>query len=98
MRAPFQLLTFVALLMFLPSCSGTPRPEPGTRVVYQDVVREVKRPCPVEQPRRPAPLERPLPDNAAGLIDLLTAKLTEWAGDGGYGDQAEAAIDTCTRP
>lgn len=97
MTHPIIKLMLFALLMALPAaCSQTPRPAPGTRVVYQDVVREVQRPCPVAIPQRPAPLARPLPDSPARLVDLLTAKLKEWAGEGGYGDRADAALHTCT--
>lgn len=91
-------VTIFAVALLVPACTRTPPPEPATRVVYQDVVRETKRPCPVERPRRPDRLARPLPDNPAQLIDLLAAKLLEWAGPGGYGDRADAAIETCTKP
>lgn len=96
MRTTHILLFAAALLV--PACARTPPPAPATKVVFQDVIKEVKKPCPVEQPKQPDKLARPLPASPAQLIDLLTAKLTEWAGDGGYGDQASAAIATCLKP
>lgn len=86
---------FLGLLLLLPGCAHAPAPAPGVRVEYRDVVREVERPCPVAVPVRPSPLERPLPSDPARLVDLLTAKLTEWAGEGMYGDKAQAALDRC---
>ncbi|AHE55992.1 hypothetical protein [Sphingomonas sanxanigenens] len=72
-------------------------PSPGIRVETVEVVREVQRPCPVTPPVRPAPLERPLPADAAALAALLGARLAEWAGPGGYGDRAAAALAICTK-
>lgn len=79
-------------LLALAACTT---PEPGVRVEYQEVVKEVLAPCPVTRPERPAPLAKPLPTAPRALIDLLTAKLLEWAGPGGYGEKADAAIETC---
>lgn len=78
---------------------GAARPQsPGMKVEYQEVVKEVPRPCPVARPARPSPLTRPLPEDPGALSSLLIAKLKEWAGAGGYGEKADAAIRTCTRP
>lgn len=93
--AIYAALFVVALIV--PACTRTPPPASATRVVYQDVVKEVSRPCPVKAPQRPGPLARPLPDSPGRVIDLLAAKLKEWAGDGGYGDRADAALKTCTK-
>lgn len=87
----------IAAALSLAGCAATPHPAPGVRVEYRDVIKEVQRPCPVSVPERPAPLKRPLPDSPARLIDLLTAKLAEYAGDGKYADQAEAALKKCTK-
>ena len=88
---------FAAAICFLLSnCTTTG--EPGIKVEYREVLKEVPRPCPVLKPTRPAPLARPLPTDPARIVDLLVAKLTEWAGAGGYGERADAAIDTCTAP
>ncbi|HEY1606028.1 MAG TPA: hypothetical protein VGF77_10585 [Allosphingosinicella sp.] len=84
-----------ALLFLLAACGAGPRPV-GEHVVYQNVEKEVPRPCPVAVPRRPAKLQRPLPADPAALADLLIAKLLEWDGPGKYGDQAEAALKLCT--
>jgi hypothetical protein len=70
----------------------------GTKVVYQTVEKEVQRPCPVTVPTKPAPLAKPLPSDPARLVDLLTAKLIEWAGTGGYGERADDALKVCTKP
>lgn len=84
------------LALVLTGCAHSPVPAPAVQVVYQDRLVEVPKPCPVTAPERPAPLERPLPETPAQLIDVLTAKLAEWSGPGGYGDKASAAIATCT--
>lgn len=84
-------------LALLAGCGGGERPGPGIKVEYVDRFVEVSKPCPVTKPDKPAPLARPLPNTAAQLIDVLTAKLTEWAGDGGYGDKADAAIGVCIK-
>jgi hypothetical protein len=90
---------FAALLcLALAACGGDPPQSPGMKVVYQTVVKEVQRPCPVAKPARPAPLARPLPTDSGALVSLLAAKLAEWAGKGGYGERAEAALEVCTRP
>jgi hypothetical protein len=90
-------LAMASFLFFaLPGCG--PRPEPGIRVEYREVVKEVQRPCPVERPERPKPLDRPLPKSSGRLVDALTAKLAEWAGEGGYGEKADQALAKCTAP
>lgn len=87
----------ITAALALSACTTTPEPI-GTKVVYQGVLKEVQRPCPVAKPARPAPLARPLPNDPGRLVDLLTAKLTEWAGAGGYGERADAALESCLRP
>lgn len=83
--------------MFVSACAGGPKPV-GEHYVYRDVLKEVPRPCPVTKPPRPAPIAKPLPTAPRALIDVLTAKLKEVLGAGGYVDQAAAALDICTRP
>lgn len=91
-------LTAAALAaLALAGCATKPLPAPAVEVRFQDRLVEVQRPCPAKRPDRPSALARPLPDTPAQLIDLLTAKLTEWAGAGGYGDKADAAIALCTK-
>lgn len=85
-----------ALLVSLAGCGEKPE-SAGTKVVFQRVEVPVQRPCPVTKPARPAPLARPLPTDPARLVDMLVAKLQEWAGAGGYGERADAAITTCTK-
>lgn len=98
LRCLIPMLAFAAMVFMLAGCAHYKAPPaPGTKVVFQDVVRETQRPCPVAVPERPGTLERPLPEDAGRLVDLLTAKLKEWAGPGGYGDQADAALRTCTK-
>lgn len=92
-----KMIIAAALCGVLAACGGGVE-SAGTKVVYQEVVKEVQRPCPVTKPVRPTPLVRPLPQDPARLVDLLVAKLTEWAGPGGYGERADAAIATCTAP
>jgi hypothetical protein len=84
-------------LAVLASCAQHPE-SAGTKVIYQTVDKEVQRPCPVTKPVRPAPLAKPLPSDVARLVDLLTAKLIEYAGNGGYADRADAALTICTKP
>jgi hypothetical protein len=86
-----------ALALLAAGCAGRPE-SAGTNVVYRTVDKEVPRPCPVTKPPRPAALARPLPADPGALVSLLAAKLKEWAGEGGFADRAEAAIDLCTRP
>lgn len=90
--------TVIAILpvLLLAACAGRNEP-PRVRIEYQDRLVEVTKPCPVEKPERPAKLARPLPETPAQLIDVLVAKLTEWAGPGGYGEKADAAIEACVK-
>src|SRR5690606_23260648 len=90
-------LILLVFVFALTGCATVDEPQPGTRVVFQEVDREVQRPCPAVKPERPAPLEKPLPASLSALVDVLTAKLMEWAGSGMYGDRAEAALELCTR-
>jgi hypothetical protein len=85
-----------ALAALVSGCGGHVA-APGERVVYRTVEKEVPRPCPVARPVRPSPLARPLPEDAGALVSLLAGKLAEWAGPGGYGERAEAAITVCTK-
>lgn len=89
-----RALTGVACLL-LTACATT---EPGIKVEYREVLKEVQRPCPVTKPVTPPPIARPLPTDPARLLDLVVAKLSEWAGPGGYGERADAAISLCTKP
>jgi hypothetical protein len=93
-----RLCIAAGLLAFLNACGDQHPVSVGQKVVYQEARVEVPRPCPVTKPVRPKPLTRPLPSDPARLVDLLAGKLLEWAGAGGYGDKADAAISTCTKP
>lgn len=90
MKRTLALLVTVALA----ACATT---RPGVEVRFQEVVKEVQVPCPVTKPQRPGPLARPLPEDPGRLVDVLLAKLKEWAGDGGYGERADDAIETCIK-
>jgi hypothetical protein len=95
-------LVGLALAVTLSGCNEHPQ-SIGEHVVYQDRLVEVPRPCPVKKPARPGDakthgLARPLPTDPGALVDVLLAKLKEWDGPGKYGDQADAAITTCTKP
>jgi hypothetical protein len=90
--------TIVLLALALAGCAGGHVESPGTKVIFKDRFVEVPRPCPVTKPVKPKPLARPLPSDPARLVDLLAGKLLEWAGPGGYGERADAAITTCTKP
>ncbi|AHE52588.1 hypothetical protein [Sphingomonas sanxanigenens] len=94
MRRLMNRTAALAGLSLLAGCSSTPPPAVAVRTV--EVVREVQRPCPVTPPPRPAPLDRPLLADAAALAALLGARLAEWAGPGGYGERADAALMLCT--
>src|SRR3546814_12211490 len=52
-------------------------------------------PCPAQVPARPTPLGV-LPDLAEDALRVVSAKLLEYAGKGGYADKAEDAIKLCT--
>lgn len=82
------------LALVLAACAHSPAP---VEVRIQERTVEVLRPCPVEAPERPAPLDT-LPDNAVDALRMVTAKLLEYAGAGGYADRAEAAIGVCATP
>ncbi len=65
-------------------------------VRVQERLVEVQRPCPVTVPARPAPIDPDtLPADARDALRIVTAKLLEYAGAGGYADRAEAAIAVC---
>ena len=85
----------IIMALALAACAKTP--QPGIEVRTVDVVREVARPCPVTVPERPGQLARPLPTDAVRLAATLALKLAEWAGPGGYGERADAALKTCTK-
>ena len=93
-----RIAAATAMMLCLPAAMCGERPEPGIEVRTVVVVKEVQRPCPVTKPERPAPLAQPLPGDAVQLAALLGAKLAEWAGPGGYGERADAAIERCTTP
>ena len=76
--------------LLLAACKTTPAVEVRT----VEVVRETMRPCPVAKPVRPADLTA-LPDDARDAVLVLYAKLLEYAGPGGYADQADKAIGVC---
>jgi hypothetical protein len=88
-------LAIIAALA-LAGCAAKPTP-PAVQIKTVTVTRETQRPCAVTRPARPAPLGA-LPTSLARLSSLLGAKLAEWSGPGGYGERADAAIATCTRP
>lgn len=81
----------------LTACATTQTSPPAVEIRTVVKTVEVAKPCPVTIPERPAPLARPLPADAVRLVALLGAKLVEWAGPGGYGDRANAAIETCKK-
>ncbi len=91
----FAAVFLVLVVLILAGCATT-APPVGVEVRTVEVVKEVQKPCPVTAPARPAPLPRPLPADAAALAAALGAKLAEWAGPGGYGERADAALRTCT--
>ncbi|WP_010218832.1 hypothetical protein [Sphingomonas sp. PAMC 26621] len=80
----------------LAGCAAKVTP-PAVQIKTVTVTREVQRPCVVTRPARPVPLGA-LPTSLARLAAVLGAKLAEWSGPGGYGERADAAIVTCTRP
>lgn len=88
----------VAPIALLSACATTNVPPPAVQIRTQVVTKEVQRPCSVTKPVRPAPLTKPIPTDAIALAAALALKLAEWSGPGGYGDRADAAITTCTKP
>lgn len=84
------------IALLLSACgAGTPPPAVEIRTVTRTV--EVAKPCPVTKPARPAPLAKPFPTDAVALAATLALKLGEWSAPGGYGDRADAALDTCLK-
>lgn len=81
----------------LTGCATDQSGPPAVRIETVTRTVEIQRPCAVTKPVRPAPLARPLPDDMGRLLALVSGKLAEWSGPGGYGERAEAAIDTCTK-
>lgn len=86
----------LAAMLLLAGCAHDAAPGIAVRTV--EVIRPVQAPCPVIRPVRPTPLERPLPADSMALAALLGAKLAEWAGPGGYGERADAALGVCLVP
>lgn len=78
-------------LLLLAGCAHTPG---GVEVKTIEVVKEVMVPCPAQAPARPTPLGA-LPDLAEDALRIVSAKLLEYAGKGGYADKAEDAIKLC---
>lgn len=93
-RRFWQISAAFGVISLAGCASGiTPPPAIEIRTVTKTV--EVQKPCPVTIPQRPAKLATPLPNDAVRLAALLGAKLVEWAGPGGYGDRADAALRKC---
>ena len=84
------MIIFAALS--LAACAHSPAP---VEVRIQERTVEVMRPCPAEAPPRPAPIGD-VPTDALAALRIVTAKLLEYAGAGGYADRAEAALAICT--
>lgn len=91
------MIALLPVALTLAAC-GANCPPPAVEIKTVEVIKEVMRPCPVTIPQKPGALARPLPTDTAALAALLGAKLAEWAGPGGYGERAEAALKTCTAP
>lgn len=96
------LLIAVAAILVGSCASHTPQTKNTTQTRVVTVVKTVKAPkakkCIVAKPVRPKSLPDTLPfESPKTLIDILTNKLNEWAGPGGYGDKVEKAINVCNR-
>lgn len=78
-------------LLLLAACSHGPG---AVEVRTVEVVKEVMVPCPAKAPVRPSALGE-LPAVAEDALRIVSAKLLEYAGKGGYADKAEDAIATC---
>lgn len=91
-------VTAITATLFISGCATDGAPPPAIDVHTVTRTVEVQRPCGVAIPARPAPLAMPLPTDAVALAAVLGLKLREWSGPGQFGDQAEAAIRTCTKP
>lgn len=88
-----RVATLALAALALSACAHAPAP---VDVRIQERTVEVLMPCPVEAPARPAPIDgATLPADARDALRIMTAKLLEWAGHGGYGDRAEAALAVC---
>lgn len=86
----------IAAACLLSACAHTNGP-PVVEQRTVEVVREVQKPCPAERPKRPDKLVQPLPTDGVQLAAVLSVKLLEYAGPGGYADRAEAFFDECLK-
>jgi hypothetical protein len=90
-----RIAVLVAAALSVAACAG----DPVVRIETVEVVRETQRPCPVVAPVRPDALPvATLPRDARDAVRVVYARLLEWAGAGGYGDQADATIRLCADP
>lgn len=85
-------MKYLPLCLLLTACVSPALP--GIEVRTVEVVRETMKPCPADKPARPEKVGR-LPTNAVDAVYVLSAKLLEWSGPGGYGDKADAALTIC---
>lgn len=90
--------TIFIIPLLLTACASARTAEPAVQIRTVTRTVEVAKPCPVTKPVRPAPLAKPLPTDGIALAATLALKLGEWSAPGGYGDRAEAALDTCLKP
>ena len=91
--ATFLAVVGTALLLVY-GCT-TVKPVQPVSVQAVERVVEVQVPCAAEAPARPEPIER-IDEYAVDAVRQLAAKLLEFVGPGGYVDQSEAAIDSCS--
>lgn len=87
------MMRWLIFSLLLAGCAQGPG---AVEVRTVEVIKEVMVPCPAVAPARPAKLG-PLPADAAGALLVVSAKLLEYAGAGGYADRAEDALSTCSK-
>lgn len=75
---------------------GSKTLEPAIEIKTVEVIKEIQRPCGVAKPTRPVELKRvDVLSIATDAVRQIYARLQEWQGHGGYGDQASDALDIC---
>lgn len=102
--AALQVAILFGLLLLFAGCASREKPRP-VEVRAQLVEVSVRAPCPdpAEYERlrsaRPAPLaSQPMPETARERVAKTTAQLGRYEAQGGWSDQAMAALDRCQQP
>lgn len=95
----------LVLALLLAGCATDQAcPPAGIKLVTQEKVVEVQKPCAAKLPPAPAKLSGNVPKDANAAVPILLAKLAEFFGnpdkpsEPGYIAGAERAMAICTKP